>query len=472
MTSSSHTIRDNADVFIIADQTAPDSAFREAIKTWNFDLSANHIFWFDVDDYPQSLLRLSGQLVNARFSRVIIAGFLQKKSVLRQICRTIWEKSSPEHISLLKIDEETPENSKLSFLQLSDLVGRSPVRPDITGISEAITGKRVLVTGAGGSFGKVMVKKLLDYHPSRIIALDIDETELFLLEQEWHPGSNQVDTFVGDITDKTRMEQLFKSGEIDLVIHTAAYKHVPVMERHPLEAARVNVLGTALLADLADRYGVESMLTLSTDKAVQPVNVMGYTKKITELVSNWYNSLSECRFSVLRIGNLLGSRGSVVPLFTEQIRNKKPVTITDAKTERFFIPIPDSVNATLHAAAISDGGEVFLVDMGEPVRITELAELMIRYNGYKPGLDIPMVYSGLREGEKLSEQLAEEEEIKEGTPFDFLHIITSPDTVKNIDQQPLLQRMSELIRQQDESGIRELLLSVTRTPDITPAADR
>jgi FlaA1/EpsC-like NDP-sugar epimerase len=291
-------------------------------------------------------------------------------------------------------------------VDIDDLLRREPVQLDVEAIGRILRGRRVLVTGAGGSIGAEICRQAAGCRPGQMILLDRAENGLFHLEQELQAQSDGVPiaTCVGDIADHGRLESLFREYRPHIVFHAAAHKHVPMMEQNPGEAVKNNVFGTKVLADLASQYGVEQFVLISTDKAVNPSSVMGATKRLAERYVQALQQNSSTRFVTVRFGNVLASAGSVVPTFQQQICRGGPITVTHPDIERFFMTIPESCQLVLQAAAMGSGGEVFVLDMGEPIKIVELARDLIRLSGFAPD-EIEIIFSGLRPGEKLSEEL-------------------------------------------------------------------
>lgn len=303
---------------------------------------------------------------------------------------------------------------QLKDIRFEDLLNRPPIQLDEEAIRESVNGKVVLVTGCAGSIGSEIVRQLLRYRPGLIVGIDQAETPLAELAMSLH---KQVDDGlflpnIGDVKDYDALYHLFQQYEPEYVFHAAAYKHVPMMERFPAEAIKANVLGTQHVAGLSSRFRVKKFVMISTDKVVNPGNIMGASKRIAELYvqSLNYASGNKTQFITTRFGNVLGSNGSVIPIFKQQIENREPVTVTDPGVTRFFMTIPEACQLVLEAGAMGNGGEIFIFDMGEPVRIVELAKKMIQMAGLKPGKDIEIVYTGLRPGEKLTEELLDEGE--------------------------------------------------------------
>ena len=302
--------------------------------------------------------------------------------------------------------------SSLRALTIEDVLGREPVRLDWDAISRGLSGRRVLVTGGGGSIGSELCRQLAGLGPARLVVVDHSEYNLYEIDRELRARFPQLvlSCRLADVTDAAAIERVFARERPEVVFHAAAYKHVPMLEGMPREAARNNVLGTRVVAEAADRHGIERFVLVSTDKAVNPTNVMGASKRVAEMVCTALAGRSRTRFVTVRFGNVLGSAGSVVPLFREQIEQGGPVTVTHPEVERYFMTIPEACQLIMQAAVMGKGGEIFVLEMGEPVRIRDLAEQMIRLAGRVPGEDIEIVYTGLRPGEKLREELFHEEE--------------------------------------------------------------
>ena len=298
--------------------------------------------------------------------------------------------------------------SRLRSVQLEDLLRREPVKLDNTGIENILKGKRVLVTGAGGSIGSEIFNQILSKEPAELYALGHGEQSIYKLMESIneHPAKNKVRPIIADVADRKTIKAIFERYKPQVVFHAAAHKHVPLMEDNPREALRVNALGSYTLADIAGAYGTERFVMISTDKAVNPTSIMGATKRIAErLIFSLRSEYPNTKYMAVRFGNVLGSRGSVIPKFEHQIRKGGPVTVTDKEMQRYFMLIPEAVNLVLQAGALGDGGELFVLDMGKPVNITEMAETLIRLHGYEPYKDIEIKFTGIRPGEKLYEEL-------------------------------------------------------------------
>lgn len=297
-------------------------------------------------------------------------------------------------------------------IKIEDLLGRESIKLNSKPIQEQIVGKTILVTGAAGSIGSELVRQLLNYHPKLVIALDQAETPMFQLEGELlHQGyKDEFEIILGDVRQHDRMKKMMAYFKPQIIFHAAAYKHVPLMENNPSEALLTNVLGSKIMADLASEFNVEKFVFISTDKAVNPTSVMGATKRAAEMYIQALNQQSQTLFVTTRFGNVLGSNGSVIPIFKKQIEEGGPVTVTHPDVTRFFMTIPEAVQLVLEAGAMSKGGEIFAFDMGESIKISDLAANMIKLSGMEPGKDIEIIYTGLRPGEKLYEEVLNSDE--------------------------------------------------------------
>ena len=305
-----------------------------------------------------------------------------------------------------------------------DLLGRDPIEVDIESIMGYVKDKVIMVTGGGGSIGSELCRQLVSHKPKQLIIFDIYENNAYDIQQELkinYPDANVV-TLIGSIRNVSRLESVFAQYKPDIVYHAAAHKHVPLMEVSPDEAVKNNVVGTWNVARMADKYGVKKFVMISTDKAVNPTNVMGATKRICEMIVQTYNEISKTDFVAVRFGNVLGSNGSVIPLFKRQIEAGGPVTVTDPNIIRYFMTIPEAVSLVLQAGAYAKGGEIFILDMGESVKIDDLAKNLIRLSGYTLGVNMEIKYTGLRPGEKLYEELLMKEEGLQETDNKLIHI--------------------------------------------------
>jgi FlaA1/EpsC-like NDP-sugar epimerase len=322
------------------------------------------------------------------------------------------------------------------------LLGRETITLDQKAISDYLHKKNVLVTGAGGSIGSELCRQIANLGPAQLILFDNGEFNLYSIDNEMRqefPDLNIV-TVLGDVKNQYRVGWVFRKFHPYAVFHAAAYKHVPMVELNPAEGVQNNIIGTKIVANAAEQYKTDRFVLVSTDKAVNPSNVMGVTKRAAELYCQNFASHSATRFITTRFGNVLGSAGSVVPLFQQQIKKGGPVTVTHRDISRYFMTIPEAVSLILQAGAMGEGGEIFVLDMGEPVLIKDLAEQMIKLSGKKPGQDIKIVYTGLRPGEKLFEEIFHESEDLKGTGHPKLLLAGS----RQVDWQWLTSELAEL----------------------------
>lgn len=314
--------------------------------------------------------------------------------------------------------------SKLRKVEIEDLLGREPIRTDLDQVVGYVSGKTVLVTGGGGSIGSELCRQLAMHQPKRLIIVDIYENNAYDIQQELtkkHPELDLV-VLIASVRNTHRIETIFEKYRPEIVYHAAAHKHVPLMEDSPNEAIKNNVFGTYKTAKAADKFGTKRFVLISTDKAVNPTNIMGASKRICEMIIQMMNNHSKTDYVAVRFGNVLGSNGSVIPLFKKQIEQGGPVTVTHPDIIRYFMTIPEAVSLVLQAGAYAKGGEIFILDMGEPVRIMDLALNLIRLSGYRPFEDIDIQFTGLRPGEKLYEELLMSEEGLQDTENKLIHI--------------------------------------------------
>jgi FlaA1/EpsC-like NDP-sugar epimerase len=325
---------------------------------------------------------------------------------------------------------------------VNDILGREPVKVDLDKLSEYVAGRTVMVTGAGGSIGAELSRQLSRMNPSSLVLLDQDEEGLYTIEQELAPRRPVIRTaaVIADITNRNRMAAVFEQHRPAVIFHSAAYKHVPLMESNLIEALDNNIFGTAILCELALKNGIERFVFISTDKAVEPVSIMGLSKAICEKMVQSYAGASQTRFMSVRFGNVLGSSGSVVPIFRRQIARGGPVTVTHPDMIRYFMTIPEAVQLVIQAGALGEKGEIFVLDMGEQVSIVELARNMIRLSGLEPEKDIPIQYIGIRQGEKLSEKLTWNHEERLPTVHDKIFMVRN----NALDTDKLQQDLDEL----------------------------
>lgn len=352
----------------------------------------------------------------------------------------------------------------LRNVDVLDLLGRDPVKVDIESIMGYVKDKTVLVTGGGGSIGSELCRQLVSHKPKCLVIFDIYENNAYDIQQELkikYPDANVV-TLIGSIRNTSRLESVFEQYKPDIVYHAAAHKHVPLMEVSPNEAIKNNVVGTWNVAKMADKYGVKKFVMISTDKAVNPTNVMGATKRICEMIIQSFNEKSKTDFVAVRFGNVLGSNGSVIPLFKRQIEAGGPVTVTHPDIIRYFMTIPEAVSLVLQAGAYAKGGEIFILDMGDPVKIDDLAKNLIRLSGYTLGVDMEIKYTGLRPGEKLYEELLMNEEGMQDTDNKLIHIGRPIEFDKEHFYEKL-EELKEMAYAEDSADIRKKIMEVVDT---------
>lgn len=353
--------------------------------------------------------------------------------------------------------------TELRDVEIDDLLGREPIRINSDEIINYISGKIILVTGGGGSIGSELCRQLASHNPKQLIILDIYENNAYAIEQELkikYPSLN-LTVLIASVRNTKRIHKIMEQYHPDVIYHAAAHKHVPLMENSPNEAIKNNVGGTYKMAMAAHIYGVKKFILISSDKAVNPTNVMGASKRICELIIQSFHKISPTEFVAVRFGNVLGSNGSVIPLFKAQIQRGGPVTVTHPDIIRYFMTIPEAVSLVLQAGAYAKGGEIFILDMGEPVKIAELAKNLIRLSGYEPGRDIEIEYTGLRPGEKLYEELLMEEEGLSSTNNKLIFV------GKQIDINPdeFLKKVLELEKaaKEEVDDIREHIIELVPT---------
>lgn len=352
---------------------------------------------------------------------------------------------------------------KIRDVDVIDLLGRDSVQVDLSQIAEYLSGKTVLVTGGGGSIGSELCRQIAGHRPKRLVIFDIYENNAYDIQQELrrtHPGLELI-TLIGSVRDTERVNMLFETYRPEIVFHAAAHKHVPLMEDSPNEAIKNNVFGTYHVAKAADRYGTKTFVLISTDKAVNPTNVMGASKRICEMIVQTMANRSATKFVAVRFGNVLGSNGSVIPLFKRQIAEGGPVTVTHPDIIRYFMTIPEAVQLVLQAGAYANRGEIFVLDMGEPVRIDDLARNLIRLSGFTPDEDIEIRYTGLRPGEKLFEEMLMDEEGLRETANKLIHI----GQPIRISEEHFLEQLAQLETacEQNSPQIRALIARIVPT---------
>lgn len=345
----------------------------------------------------------------------------------------------------------------LRNVEVEDLLGREPVKIDMDGVMSYVTDKVVLVTGAGGSIGSELTRQIASYQPKALLLLGHGENSIYTIEMELRTKFPHVklETVIADIQDRGRIDEVFGKFRPQVVFHAAAHKHVPLMERNPSEAIKNNVFGTRNVADAADKHNAERFVMISSDKAVNPTSVMGATKRIAEMYIQSINSTSQTQFVAVRFGNVLGSRGSVIPRFKEQIAAGGPVTVTHPEMVRYFMTIPEAVQLVIQAGAFAKGGEIFILDMGKPVRILDLAKDVIRLSGFEPDVDIKIKYTGMREGEKLFEELLTDAEATTATQHERI-FIGKPTQINSAELDLQFKRFEQVLSE-DHSTVKAMI---------------
>lgn len=353
--------------------------------------------------------------------------------------------------------------TRLRNVEIEDLLGREPVKTDLEHVASYVKNKVVMVTGGGGSIGSELCRQIAKYEPKQLIIVDIYENNAYFIQQELKDEYPQLDlvVLIASVRNTNRIEWIFNKYKPNIVYHAAAHKHVPLMEESPNEAIKNNVGGTYKVAYSSHNAGVEKFILISSDKAVNPTNIMGASKRICEMIIQSFNKISNTEFVAVRFGNVLGSNGSVIPLFKEQILRGGPVTVTHPDIIRYFMTIPEAVSLVLQTGAYAKGGEIFVLDMGEPVRIVELAENLIKLSGYEPYKDIEIEFVGLRPGEKLYEEMLMEEEGLKETDNKLIHIGKPIE----FNQETFFNAIEELdMAAKDESeDIREVVQKIVPT---------
>jgi FlaA1/EpsC-like NDP-sugar epimerase len=362
---------------------------------------------------------------------------------------------------LSKLPTESITIRDLKDISIEDLLSREPIKIEKEKIKNFLKGKIILVSGAGGSIGSEIVRQLLEFYPESIIALEIDETELYNLYLEVRSKAEEKGIgfipVIADIRDREKLKEIFYRYKPEIVFHAAAYKHVPLMEYFPEEAVKTNIFGTYNVATAALESGVEKFINISTDKAVNPTSIMGATKRLAEIICKALNELKKTKYVSVRFGNVLGSRGSVIPIFLKQIRKGGPVTVTHPEMKRYFMTIPEAVLLVFQAAAMGKGGEVFVLDMGEPVKIVKLAEELIKLQGLEPYKDIDIIFTGLRPGEKLFEELLTAEEGTDRTYHKKIYVAKIKSSLSKEQIENIIAELQDSLKKFDKTRLKQIL---------------
>ena len=415
----------------------------------------------------QALSRMLAMDIHEAIFAIPSMDELHRKEILRQLAdRSIRVSVLP---STLELIAQKPIRQQLREVRIEDLLGRDAIQLDTFAVDGLLSGRTVLVTGGGGSIGSELCRQIVKHHPKRLVIFDIYENNAYDIQQEllYQYGKDlPLSVEIGSVRDPQRLDMLFDTYKPEVVFHAAAHKHVPLMETSPQEAIRNNVFGTLNTVRAADAHGVKKFILISTDKAVNPTSVMGASKRLCEMVVQSMADCSKTTFAAVRFGNVLGSNGSVVPLFRRQIAAGGPVTVTDKRIIRYFMTIPEAAQLVLEAGAMAKQNELFVLDMGRPVKILELAENMIRLSGYEPYRDIDIVETGLRPGEKLYEELLVASRDLEKTGNGMIFVEHQPPiTPEELERKLALLRdaLDKTLRTEDVSCIRQVLHRVVPT---------
>ncbi|PKM55423.1 MAG: nucleoside-diphosphate sugar epimerase [Firmicutes bacterium HGW-Firmicutes-5] len=355
--------------------------------------------------------------------------------------------------------------SKIRDIEIEDLLGRDEVNLNVRQIASYIEGQVIMVTGGGGSIGSELCRQIAKFNPQKLIILDIYENNAYDIQNEilsTYKKSINLDVIIASVRDREAIFEIVKEHRPDVIFHAAAHKHVPLMERSPKEAIKNNVLGTQNIAEAADKYGVKKFVMISTDKAVNPTNIMGASKRICEMIIQGLARQSKTNFNAVRFGNVLGSNGSVIPLFKRQIKEGGPLTVTHKEIIRYFMTIPEATQLVIQAGALASGGEIFVLDMGEPVKIYDLAYDIIKLSGFKPNEDIMIEITGLRPGEKLYEELLMADEELQSTEFDKIYI-GQPGELEYQVLKKSIDFLANLVNNGSNDDIRELVKYIVPT---------
>lgn len=428
----------------------------------------------NIEIYPAS--ELDNLLSENQIDRLIISAqdvSVERKNELAEMALKYGSKIQYVPPVQQWINGELSAN-QIRNINILELLEREEIKLSHENISKEINGKTVWITGGAGSIGSEIVRQLTNFHPKKIVIIDSGETALYHIELEMNKFQfKNIEYVIGDVRNKSRMIKAFKDFTPDIIYHAAAYKHVPLMENNPSEAIYTNVLGTKTIADLANEFNVRKFIMISTDKAVNPTNVMGASKRLAEIYVQSLNSISKTAYITTRFGNVLGSNGSVIPLFTKQIQNGGPITLTDPEITRYFMTIPEACQLVLEAANRGKGGEIFVFDMGKSVKIIDLAKKMIQLSGLEVGKDIQIVFTGLRPGEKLYEELLSNDENTLPTEhkkimiakvreyeFDLINteIINTIGLLENQNNMDIVRKIKEIIPEfKSQNSVYEIL---------------
>jgi len=409
------------------------------------------------------IVRICEQMDVDRIILAIPSAYAEERKEIIDICSQT--KCSIKTIPGLSELVDAPEKENvIRDIRIEDLLDREPVVLDNDRIKDLVSGKVIMVTGGGGSIGSELCRQIMRFSPKTLVIVDIYENNAYDIQMELnekYPENNPV-VLIASIRDKVRLDEIFAQYRPQIVFHAAAHKHVPLMEASPREAIKNNVFGTYNLAVTADKFGVDKFVMISTDKAVNPTNVMGASKRLCEMIIQCMENISETDFVAVRFGNVLGSNGSVIPLFKRQIENGGPVKVTHKDVIRFFMTIPEAAQLVIQAACYANGGEIFILDMGKPVKIYNLAENLIRLSGYKPNVDIKIEIVGLRPGEKLYEELLMSSDNLQHTQHKKI-FVDKPESLSYDALKESLTLLKAAVDNRDDDEVRSVLEKVVPT---------
>lgn len=456
------------------------SAGATIIKEYKKNTNLNSVVVALVDDNTEKIgKRINGVAVRGsrydiesictqyKVDEIVISIPSGNKNDIREITN-ICNKTHCKLLTLPNLSDLIDENVSISSIrpvQIEDLLGRDEVKLDFEGISGFIKGKTIMVSGGGGSIGSEIVRQLMHFRPSKIILLDVYENCVYDLQNElksYNKNNIEIKVLIASVRDYKRLDCIMKNEKIDIIFHAAAHKHVPLMEHSPGESIKNNVIGTYNIATCAHNNNVKKFVMISTDKAVNPTNIMGASKRFAEMIVQSLNEISTTEFVAVRFGNVLGSNGSVIPLFKRQIEKGGPITVTHPEITRYFMTIPEASQLVIQAGAMANGGEIFILDMGQPVKILDLAKDLITLSGYRPYDDIPIMITGLRPGEKLYEELLMAEEGLKTTVHD--KIFVGAPTFSNLDIIKVrIEELKKLIDNCEDNKLVEVMAEYVPT---------
>jgi FlaA1/EpsC-like NDP-sugar epimerase len=417
--------------------------------------------------------RLAKVIAQERPDEVLVAIPRAEPAAVRAIVRALEPYKLPIKTvpNLRDILDGHVDMSQVRNLSIEDLLARAPIGLDVERVNHLIRGQRVMVTGAGGSIGAQLCRQVVDAHPHSLVMYERYENSMYTVANDLASSGATLHNVIGDVTDVRRLDAVVRDFKPDIIFHAAAHKHVPLMELNVCEAVKNNIIGTRRVAEAASKYGVGRCVLISSDKAVDPSSVMGATKRVAELIfQNMARGESTTRFMTVRFGNVLGSNGSVLPRFLEQINSGGPVTVTHPDMRRYFMLIPEAVQLVLHAAALGSNGALYVLDMGEQIKLLDMARSLIRLSGFVPDEEIPISLTGLRPGEKLAEALVSDDEVIELSAVDKVLRVRGRSPSATLLRPELLRELERRAIQGQSHAVLQLLASIV--PSFKPAADR